>query len=123
MRFEQIEEKFVYRMNMRFQENPDATQEARNAIQDHKIEELGKRVDGLFIALNEEIAERASCTDRWTGKNEALKYEAYIRDKGDIKRIITKSVDKNREMREWVKLELNMLTPTSNQANEAELKD
>jgi len=77
----------------------------------------------MLIALNEEIAERAACTDRWTGKDEALKYDIYLKDKGDIKRIITKSVDKNRDMRAWIKHELNLLTPTSNQADEATLRD
>ena len=84
---------------------------------------MGKRVDTLFIALNEEIAERAYQTDRWTGANEAEKYDVYLKDKGDIKRIITKSVDNNRDMRAWIKHELNLLTPTSNEADGAVLRD
>ena len=60
-----------------------------------------------------EIAERSMYTSRWEGKTDDDRYDRYLEGKKDLKRIILKSVDNNREMRSWVKTELNLLTPTS----------
>ena len=60
-----------------------------------------------------EIAERKMLTSRWEGKSDEERYDKYLDRKRDIKRVIKKSVDANREMRSWIKMELNLLTPTS----------